>query len=193
MKKGFTLIETVITIFIFTLGLGGVAALVVNLYKSYNYAFQQSLAISEARRGLEAMVKEIREAKPGDNGAYIIEKADDYEFIFYGDIDRDLATERVRYFIEGTTFKKGVIEPQGTPKRYPLSSEKISVLTSYVRNMPPIFRYFDGSGNELPAPSRLKDTKLMKVYLVVNINPNQPPNDFTLESSTQLRNLKTNL
>jgi hypothetical protein len=62
-----------------------------------------------------------------------------------------------------------------------------------VINQPPIFRYFDGNNQELPAPSRLKDTKLMKVYLVINVDPNKPPVDFVLESNVQIRNLKTNL
>ncbi len=30
----------------------------------------------------------------------------------------------------------------------------------------------------------------MKVYLVVNVDPNRPPQDFELESFVQLRNLK---
>ena len=45
--------------------------------------------------------------------------------------------------------------------------------------------------NEITSvPARLVDTKLMKVYLVVNVNPNRPPNEFELESFVQLRNLK---
>ena len=47
------------------------------------------------------------------------------------------------------------------------------------------------NGNKITDyPARLKDTKMMKVYLVVNIDPNRPPNEFELESSVQLRNLK---
>jgi hypothetical protein len=123
----------------------------------------------------------------------LIEKAADYEFIFYSNIDNDSAVERVRYFLEGSNFKKGVIKPEGTPLRYPLTKEKIKIISSHVINQPPIFRYFDGNNQELPAPSRLKDTKLMKVYLVINVDPNKPPVDFVLESNVQIRNLKTNL
>jgi hypothetical protein len=190
---GLTLIETLIAIFIFVLGIGGVFALVLNLYKTHSYMFEQSQAIFEARRGIKTMVKEIREAREGDDGSYIIEKADDYEFIFFSDIDKDEDTERVRYFLDGSDLKKGVIEPEGWPIRYPKEKEKISVITSYVRNQPPIFHYYDGNGNELEPPARLKDTKMMAVFIVVNVNPNKPPQDFILESYVQLRNLKTNL
>jgi type II secretory pathway pseudopilin PulG len=196
---GFTLTEALITIAIFILVTGGVFEFVLGGYKAYYYTFQQTQAISEARNGVETMIKEIREARPGDDGSYIIEKAEDYEFVFYSDIDKDGDTERVRYFIDGSDFKKGVIEPTGFPPVYitdpqdPDFAEKIFILSKYVRNQPPIFHYFDGNLQELSPPARLKDTKLMRVYLVVNVDPNRPPQDFVLESDVQLRNLKTNL
>lgn len=193
MKKGLTLIETLMTIAIFTLAMGIISGFLVMGYKTQSYTWQQSLAISEARKGIETMVKEIREARLGDDGSYIIEKAEDFQFIFYSDIDKDLAVERIRYFVEGTDFKKGVTDPGGWPIKYDLKNEKIFILSQFVRNQPPIFRYFDGKSQELSPPARLRDTKLMMVYLVINVNPNRPPQDFVLESAVQIRNLKTNL
>lgn len=192
-KKGLTLIETIIAIFVFTLGLLSLFALILNLYKTHDYIFEQSQAIFEARQGIQTMIKEIREATQGDDGSYTIQKADDYEFVFFSDIDQDQAVERVRYFLDGPFLKKGVIEPTGWPIKYPQQNEKIIIISAYVRNQPPIFHYYDGDGNELPPPSRLKDTKMMSVYLVINVDPNRPPQDFVLESFVQLRNLKTNL
>ncbi len=193
LQSGLTFIETLITIFIFTISLGALFGIVINLYKTHDYIFQQSQAIFEARQGIKTMVKEIREARSGDDGSYIIEKADDYEFIFFSDIDDDGKAERVRYFLDGPNLKKGVIKPTGWPISYPSENEEISIIASYVRNQPPIFHYYDGNGNELPPPARLKDTKMMNVYLVINVDPNRPPQDFVLESYVQLRNLKTNL
>jgi len=198
-KKSFTLVETIVAIFIFTLALGAVTGFVVMAYRTHGYTWQQSIAIDEARRGVETMVREIREARAGDDGSYPIEKARDKEFVFYSDIDGDGATERVRYFlgtvVSGTgqnELKKGVINPTGFPIQYPSEQEQVTILSSYVRNIPPIFRYFDAKGRELTAlPARLKDTKVIEVYLVINVDPNRPPQDFELRSSVQLRNLKT--
>ena len=320
MKKGFTLIETLVTIAVFTLVFGATMAFIVMAYQTHGYTWQQSIAIDEARRGIETTVKEIREAGPGDDGSYPIVLAADKEFIFYSDIDKDGQTERVRYFLgtvnsgsqtkecqtsvkggtcsvdfsnflkgtltsaqvkvsvdgdfgmskeyadisadgnnlgticktgcsdcpatwQGTQtfdvknsaldngisfladatsdvgpqcphsmkakfeffwtedlgglaheFKKGVINPVTGPGgkiSYPLDQEEITILSSYIRNTPPIFKYFDQNGNELvELPARLKDTKVMEVYLVVNVNPNRPPQDFGLRSAVQLRNLK---
>jgi len=191
--RGFTLLETIISIFIFTLAVVAVFQTAIYLYQTNNYLVQQSSAIGEARRGIKTMVKEIREARDGDDGSYIIEEAQDFEFIFYSDINGDGKTERVRYFLDGTNLKKGVIKPEGWPVKYPQNKETITIISSYVRNQPPIFHYYDGNGNELSSPSRLKDTKMMEVNLVVNVDPNKSPQDFDLDSKVEIRNLKTNL
>jgi len=199
-QKSFSLIEVIVTVFIFTLALGAVTGFIIYLYRSYSYNFEQIQAINEARKGIETMVKEIREARYGDDGSYPLEEAGDFQFIFYSDIDRDDLTERVRYFLEGTDFKKGVVEPSGDPPQYILADENVSILSSYVRNTSqPIFTYYNGDwptdtiNNPLPTLARLTETKLMHVYLKVNIDPNRPPDDFELESDAQIRNLKTNL
>ncbi len=97
--KGFTLVETLVTISIFTLMLGALFALVVYIYGLQSYAFQQAQAIEEARRIVEQMAREIREATTGADGSYVLEQADDYEVVFFSDIDKDDEVERVRYFI----------------------------------------------------------------------------------------------
>jgi prepilin-type N-terminal cleavage/methylation domain-containing protein len=193
MNKGFTLIEVMISIAIFIIGIGAVFMVASNLYTTNSFIMQQSMAIGEARTGIEIMMKEIREAKNGQDGSYVLEMANDYEFIFYSDIDNDQQTERVRYFLQNNNLKRGIVDPTGYPAQYILSTEKTSIISAYVRNLPPIFRYYDGNGFELPAPARLKDTKTMMLYIVINIDPLRPPQDFVLESYVQLRNLKTNL
>lgn len=200
MNKGFTIIETMIAILIFILGLGTLFGMVVNLYRTQNYTLQQSQAIAEAKRGIETMTREIREATTAQDGSYIIESADDFELIFYSDIDKDEDIERVRYFVEGTEFKKGVAEPSQVsqisdlPVEYLINQEKIYILSRYVRNSPPVFEYYDENGQKITSyPARRKDTKLIKLTLVINVDPNRPPQDFVLETEVQIRNLKSNL
>jgi hypothetical protein len=331
MKNSFTLIETLVTILIFTLAMGAVSALLVMGYRTHSYTFQQATAINEARKGVEAMVKEIREARIGDDGGYIIEKAEDYEFIFYSDIDKDKEIERVRYFIKpagggtgsqtdqcvsfstggscsvsfsnfltealdsaqvkvslegdlnssservdiyadglkiGTLctgsdcgqcsgswqdlttfditsqaadndiqftadasnqvdpfcdwqevnhsikakfefswqetaspgakaiFKKGVINPTSWPIKYPSEDEEIFIVSENIQNEvrgEPVFTYYDGDYNPLSPADRLEKTTLMHLKLIININPDRSPEDFILQSDTQIRNLKINL
>ena len=188
-QTGFTFIETIVAIAIFVIGILLVFSLFEMGYITQDYTFQQALSIEEARRGIETMSQEIREAKIGEDGSFPIQKADSFEFIFFSDINKNSETERVRYFLDGTDFKKGVIEPVGWPPTYPTSSEKIYILSHYVRNSPPIFKYFDSQGNELGPPANLRDIRRVRVFLVININPNRPPQDFVLETDIELRNL----
>ena len=91
----------------------------------------------------------------------------------------------------GYEFKKGVIKPHDASPIYPEDQEEITSLSSYVRNAPPIFEYFDSNNDKIiDNPARLKDTKLIKLFLVINANPNRPPQDFELGSFVELRNLK---
>ena len=181
--------------------MAALSTFIFTTYRSYSYNLQQVAAINEARRGIEIMVKEIREARYGEGGSYPIAQAGDFSFIFYGDIDRDSVVERIRYFLDGTNFKKGIVEPTGDPPQYVLSSETLSILSAYARNgtSAPVFTYYNGDwpgdtiNNPLPTLTRLTDTKLMHIYLKINVDPNRPPDDFILESDTQIRNLKTNL
>lgn len=196
ISNGFTLVEMIVTIAVFGLAMLAVAGFIILGFRTNSYAFQQSQAIDEARRGVETMAKEIREARAGQSGAYVIEKAEDFEFIFYSDVDRDSNIEKVRYFIDGTNFEKGVTEPTALdgfsdlPVRYLSQNETTFVLSKYVRNSPPIFRYFDENNQELPSPARRKDAQLMRLTLVINVNPNRPPQDFILESEVRVRNLR---
>jgi type II secretory pathway pseudopilin PulG len=200
-SRSFTLIETILTIFIFSMSLTLLVTFVINVYRAYGYNFEQAVAINEARKGIETMVREIREARYAADGSYPLKEAGNSQFIFYSDIDRDGNIERVRYFLDGTNFKKGVIDPSGDPPQYLLANEKVSILSVYVRNgaATPVFTYYNGDWpldavhNPLPTLTRLTETKLMHVYLKINVDPNRPPDNFELESDTQIRNLKTNL
>ncbi len=323
--KSFTLIETIVMIGIFGLAMGAVTTFIVSAYRTQSYTFQQATAVSEARRGIDIMIKEIRRADSGEDGSYPLEKAADKELIFYSDIDKDGEIERVRYFLgstetgsqtktctsfmsggscsvafsdffngtlnsaevnistegdfgwvweyadiyiegedkgsicsfhcsdcagswqgsrvfdvleevqdnditfeidsssqvdpicdweesnhsirgkfelswEGTNiagdseFKKGVIEPIGSPSQYPEAQEEVSTLSSFVRNSPPIFKYYNREGKEITnLPARLTDTKLIKLHLIVNVNPERAPHAFEIKSSAQVRNLKSDL
>lgn len=185
---------------IFALAMALLISFVIYVYRAYGYNFEQIAAINEARKGIETMVKEIREARYGEDGSYPLKEAGNLQLIFYSDIDKDASIERVRYFLDGINFKKGVVEPSGNPPQYILSSEVVDTLSAYVRNgATPIFIYYNGDwpvdviNNPLSTLTRLTETKLMHVYLKINVDPNRPPDNFELESDVQIRNLKTNL
>lgn len=171
-------------------------------YRDQFFMREQNEAVEQARRGMRVMIKEMREAADGDNGAYPLELADDYELIFYSDIDVDAITERVRYFLENDQLKKGVTKPIGSPLVYDPDDEKVVNIVDFVVNAgegEPVFSYYNGDYpgdvvyNPLDTPAALVDVQLVKVYLLVNVNPLKVPDNVALTSFVQMRNLKDNL
>lgn len=199
-NKGITLIETVVALGIFVIIVIAWNSVIVQSYRSAEFGRQQQDAIREAQKGIEIMTQELREMSTAENGAYALDTADDNQIIFYSDIDKDIYTERVRYWLDGTSLKKGVVEPTGDPLGYDLDNEHVKIIANFINNgSHPLFTYYnedypyDEVNNPLPAPARLIDTKLIHIFLRVNIDPDVAPKDFDVESDVQLRNLKTNL
>lgn len=199
-KKGFTLIEILIVMVIVGILGIGIVSLQTILGETQISVWRNYISVNEANSNISTFVREIRNTRPGDNGAYSLERALDQEFTFYSDVDFDGDTERVRYYLSESNLVRGVIEPVGIPAAYPTENEKIKTVASSVANEAgePIFYYYNGdwpadtTNNPLDTPTRLSDTKLMRVYLKINPN-NQEGNDFVLESYVQLRGLKENL
>ncbi len=199
-QSGVTLLELSITIGIFVIIVFAWNNFTIQNLRSSAYGQEQLEAIRQAQKGIDLMAKELRELSTAENGSYGLELAGDQEIIFYSDIDQDVYTERVRYFLENENLKKGIVEPTGNPLTYDFNNEEISVVSEYVRNnTEPIFIYYnsdypyDITNNPLPAPARLIETKLINVFLRVNIDPLRAPDDFDLYTDIQLRNLKNNL
>ena len=198
--KGFTLIELLISMgLISVLGLGIVA---IQYFLSQNQivVWNNYSSIDDANVATSQMVREIRTARYGDNGAYPIEDALDQELIFYTNVDSDQDTEKVRYFLSGTILSKGVINPVGFPVTYPSGSEVVFPISQIVRNgLTPVFYYYNGDwptdtlNNPLALTNRLSATKLVKVYLRLNAKAADPTSDYVLEPYVQIRMLKENL
>jgi len=197
--QGFTLIEALVTIGIFLLILSAVTAFIAQSFKVNRFSIQQSDAINQTRKGIDIMIKEIREASPAENGSYPIDTAQNQTLTFYSDIDQDEFVERVRYFLDGSNLKKAVSKPSGFPPLYS-DEEQIITISEYVRNdADPIFYYYnkdfptDTENNPLSMPVAINEVRLIRIFLKVNVDPAYAPDDFVLISNSQLRNLKDNL
>lgn len=191
MNKGFTLIETVIAISLSALVMVAVFGFVYYFYRTSGYNLSQIAAVNSARKGMETMVREIREATYSDEGAYPIKQAQNQSFTFYSDIDKDLNVERVRYFLEDNILKKGVLKATGDPPKYQEENEDIRILSRDVRSeTEAIFTYYDKDNNLVVDLDKYTDIRLIEIELIVNTDPNRPPGEFTLQSNAQLRNLK---
>ena len=197
-KSGFSVIEVLVSIFILTL----IGLAVYSFQKdvfSLNRIISGSLtAQDEARRALKSMSAEIRTASPSSLGAYALAQTATSSFTFYSDIDDDPFKERVRYFLDSTTLKKGIIKPSGTPLTYNPANEIISELIHDVANAATsTFSYYDadydGTTQPLTEPINIAAVRLVKITVTIDENPQTPPGPATLTTQISIRNLKDNL
>ncbi len=195
-ERGFTFVEMLVTTAILTLISGAIVGSILMLYKGNRFAMEQAIAVENARRGVEQMVRDIREASYSDGGAYPVVSIGSTTIAIYTDLDRDDDVELVRFALATTTFTKRVTNPTGTPATYNEANGTVTSLSSHVRNTEqgiPIFEFYDANGIEITSYTNVTPVAFVKVSLVVNVNPETLPNEYVLRSSATIRNLKVNL
>ncbi len=143
------------------------------------------------------MAKEIREATTGTGNQYPLEVCQSNQITYYSDIDQDGTVEKVRYFLNGTTIQRGVINPSGTT--YNAGSETVTTVMDHILNTAalPIFSYFDGnytgSGAALSFPVNCTVPRMINISLKIDTNTEVLPGPFSISTMVQFRNLKSNL
>lgn len=191
-QLGMTLIEAMVWIAVFLAAVWAIVGSILSFYRANTYTLEQAHAVSEARRGIERTVQTIREANYSSEGAYPVITMSTSSLSFYADIDSDALVERVRYFVEGTALKQGVIDPAGDPPVY-TAPETITTVSNYIRNISQgttTFRYFDTTGLQITNMSKVTDMRFVRVDVIVNVDPFKLPNELILRSSATLRNLR---
>jgi type II secretory pathway pseudopilin PulG len=192
MNRGMSLVETVVWVAITSSALLAIVTSVQYFYRTNTYAVEQSLAVSSAQRGIEDMIKIMRESAYSSNGAWPIIAMSTSSFSFYADVDSDPFIEQIRFFVQGNSLIRSVIDPSGDPPVY-TNPEVLSIVSDDVRNIDQsvdTFQYYDLNGNIMPDLSEIAEVRFVQATVIVNINPDRQPNQFTLRSTASLRNLK---
>ncbi len=187
-----TLLEVVVWISVLSLVLLAVTTSLLYFYRVNKYAIEQSGAVISSQRGMENVIRTIREAAYSSQGAFPVVSIAANDFVFYADTDSDPLIEKAHYYVSGTNFKRGITEATGDPPVY-TGGEATSTVADYVRNLEQsikTFRYYDVAGAEIIDYSKWADVRFVQVSLAVNVDPNKLPNQTVLSSSAALRNLK---
>jgi type II secretory pathway pseudopilin PulG len=199
--KGMSLVEMIVAMGIFIIGTTAFALIFVRSVKNNASIAEERENSFAASQGINLITEELRRARRGDEGSYLVKSADKNDLIVYVDVDHDKVTERVHYFLDinSKKIKKGITEPTGSnPISYPSGDEIIVDIMNNVTNNEsnPIFYYY---GRNFPisvdpiaspvASDFLQDIRLIKVVVSVDFNPNKNPNNISLESIIELRNI----
>jgi len=197
-SKGFTLIELMVALVLFGFIVVGVGSFMRDVF-FFNSVLQTSVTnVGEARKVLRPFVSEVRRAQPSDQGSFAIDAAGTSTFAFYTDIDSDGSREKIRYYLDGTDFKKAVIVASGNPAVYDEDDESVVKVIQHVVATSTIFTYFDSSYygsstiNALPQPVTTSDVRLVRIDLTIDSNPNRAPSLMTITTQATIRNLKDN-
>ncbi|NTW14119.1 MAG: prepilin-type N-terminal cleavage/methylation domain-containing protein [Candidatus Moranbacteria bacterium] len=195
---GMTLVEVVVTIFIMTIGMAGFSMLFIRSWNLNRFILETGVASATASRGVDGLVSDLRKIRQGDDGSYPVVSGDNFDLVAFIDVDNDGKTERVHYYLQNSLLKRGVTEPAATqPVTYPAGDQTTTTIARYIANTTdkPIFFYYndnypgDTVNNPLNTPIAIQDARLVKVRLIVNINPNRAPEETTIESFAEFRNL----
>lgn len=165
--------------------------------RSNKIVLEQLATQNEGRMIIQNFTNELRRAAVSSIGAYPIEVAEPQQIIFYSNIDTDTWRERVRYFLDETTLKKGITKPAGNPLSYNPAAEVITNVAYDVANgAAQVFYYYDenyaGSGASLATPVNVSNVRLVKISLELEEDPYASPEPLHVETVAEVRNLKSN-
>lgn len=196
--KGITLLETLIAIAIFIIGMVGFTMLLTRSWRQNSYTLEMGQTAMIASQGVNELVRYLREIRQGDNGSYPVVSADDNSITAFSDYDRDGKTERIHFYKNGSNLIMGVREPNaGFPVTYSSGDAETHVFISHIVNdaSTPIFAYYDANypedsvHNPILTPATVPNIRLVRITLHINIDPNRPPDNVQIQSFAEIRNL----
>ena len=185
------MVETVVWVAVFAIAMLTLTTSVQYFYRVSNHAIEEASATASAQRGIDLLVRTIREISYSSNGAYPILSMGANDLQFYSDIDSDPWIEKVHYYISGSQLKEGVTNPTGDPPSY-ANPEATSTVSDYVQNVvqnAALFTYYNKNGAQINDYSKIGDVRFVTVNLLVDVDPLRTPTIITLRSSAALRNL----
>lgn len=195
-----TLVEMLVAIAITLIAMEGMTYLLLRTWDINKFILEEGMASAAASRATNKLIIQLRGVQQADDGSYPLQSADDFDVVFYGDIDDDDVVEKVHYYLDldNDQLMMGVSNPIATnPPTYPTGDDVISAVTNFVVNESdnPLFLYYnadypsDTTNNPLATPANVGNIEMIRVHLLINIDPVHAPNNVNIESFVDLRNL----
>lgn len=178
--KGFTLIETIVVISVFSILLPVIMIMIRNLFLSPKLETASIEKIDKVRAVTNKFIGEIRSAVNCAGGSTPLTQASDFQIVFCidskkGSADAQLDKDKIRYYSSNGVLYKGVTSPTFTGAGYVYTSpEKITTILTGLDTsvITPLFNYYsnayDGSGGPLTQPiTAMASIQFVKINLSV--------------------------
>jgi len=186
-SKGFTLIEIIVV-----MGIVGVLTLITTNFLTRSlkaYRVGRSLIVQQ-----EKAASVMREFEFSVRALTQIASASEHELVFYRFFDLDSPDpKKVRFFLEGTTFKVGETDPVrvGELVNYPSENEQVTLLIENVSSLN--LSYFDANETEITDLSTFGPIKMVGLSVEVDNKATESPEPTKASTMVNLRNKKSNL
>ncbi len=199
---GFTLVETLVTVFIFGIVMIVTARLLIVIFTNSTADPNALNAVDQAQSAASNFVNQIRGAAYGNDGSYPITEASSTEIIFFSPYGSAGSTtvDRIRYYLASSTLYEGVTTPSGSPGSYNLANEKVSAIVNHVSGSgtSTIFFYYNGSyagtSTALSQPVNVNQVTYVGITLsILNQEVSNSTTTSVISTGAAIRNLKTNL
>lgn len=198
-KKGFTLIELALAIFVISLIGTGVALFSRSIMRNTTILRTGLASQGQIRKVFQSFTAEVRSAAPAWDGAHVIETASSTVFTFYANIDQDKYTERLRYYVSGKKLMKGMTKYNTVSGRYDTAETVKTVLDSInVASSTRLFSFYDKSYDgtdaypKIPDPVDVSLVRLVRFDVSFNQYNQYTKNAQVHTVQVSLRNVKDN-
>jgi len=197
-QKAFTLVETLVAISLFTLGIAAATLLFARSWQSNAYSLEMGKTSFVISRSVGNLVQYLRRVRQADDGAFPIVSADKNDLVVFSDYDKNGTTDRLHIYLSNGKVFMGITPPAATlPCTYPSGDAQTIQLADHIVNTAgdSMFSYYnknypgDTTNNPVPVPADVSQIRLIKIFLRININPNRAPDNIQQESFVELRNL----
>jgi prepilin-type N-terminal cleavage/methylation domain-containing protein len=197
-KKAFTLVETLVALTIFVIGMQSIVMVMSGTLKNKAYAVEMGKSSFVVSRSTSDIIGYLRRVRQSDGGAYPIVSALDNDLVVFSDYDKDGKTERLHIYLTNGRIYLAIRRPSNTfPKTYAAGYEEPIEMAKQIVNLgtDPMFSYYnanypaDTTNNPAATPANVRNIRLIKVFLKINIDPNRAPDNIQQQSFVELRNL----
>ncbi len=157
--KAFTLLETIIALFIFSFILVSLFVVILNFSDYYTFIVLEMIKRADVDLTLKEIENELRSVVYSKKGSYPLEIIKPTEIIFYKDIENDGNPEKINYFVMDNSLHKYVFLFNTTTLNYE-SSPAINRILVKNLSTSSIFKYYDKNFQET---SNIADVRIIKV------------------------------
>ena len=171
-SHGFTLIELLVVMLIVGIVAGGMLSLYYGVMRSFADTGNRIVNQDDARTAVNQISRYLRMASSSASNltsvSDAIALASPQELVFYADINGNGKSDKVRYYLSGTSMKMATVAPNTStsPATYPgYTTDGVVVMNGIQNGATPIFTYYQMNPNYLTNPIPSNDS------LVVMTNP----------------------